>query len=245
MEQAIRSNPSLQANAAAILTRQSPAQRAIHGGRAGLRQSWVVSGYLRDRRAVRRDGAPLPQRLSFGLPSERVGAVFSWPGGVWAGTNRTAFADASLTFVGQRSHRVPFVPGPSAVGAPFDQVRELAGQGNAIWAATDLGVARVNPGDGRVELVDDSRGLPDSRVYAIVSRGGRITVGTAQRSRPDQRFARGGADRPILQRCRLRRLSGRGLGLGRDPVRRAALLCQGWEAWSGQTVSPHPVFRRR
>jgi ligand-binding sensor domain-containing protein len=41
-------------------------------------------------------------------------------------------------------------------------------------------VARVNPAAGRVELVDDSRGLPDSRVYSIASRGGRITVGTSR-----------------------------------------------------------------
>ena len=47
-----------------------------------------------------------------------------------------------------------------------------AGHG-AVWAATDLGVARVEPDGGPFELVDERRGLPDSRVYSIVSRGGR------------------------------------------------------------------------
>ncbi len=180
VEQAVRSNPSLQANAAAILSdnrlrnvRYTAAARAFDNRGWYLGTSGIGALYVDD-------GAPLPQRLNFGLPSERVGAVFSWPGGVWAGTDRTPLADASLTFVAGDFSEFRSLPGPSATGTPFDQVRELTGQGRAIWAATDLGVARVNPADGRVELVDDSRGLPDSRVNSIASRGGRITVGTAR-----------------------------------------------------------------
>ncbi|MEO8090163.1 MAG: hypothetical protein ABI703_07700 [Gemmatimonadales bacterium] len=178
VEQAVRSNPSLQANAAAILSdnrlrnvRYTAAARAFDNRGWYLGTSGIGALYVED-------GAPLPQRLSFGLPSERVGAVFSWPGGIWAGTNRTPLADASLTFVSGDLTEFRSIPGPSAVGVPFDQVRRLTGQGKAIWAATDVGVARVNPADGRLELIDDSRGLPDSRVNSIASRGGRITAGT-------------------------------------------------------------------
>jgi hypothetical protein len=178
VERAVRSNPSLQANAAAILSdnrlrnvRYTAAARAFDNRGWYLGTSGIGALYVED-------GAPLPQRLSFGLPSDRIGAVFSWPGGVWAGTNRTEVADASLTFVAGDLTEFRSLPGPSATGTPFDQVRDLSGQGKALWAATDLGVARVNPADGRLELVDDSRGLPDSRVYSIASRGGRITVGT-------------------------------------------------------------------
>ena len=180
VDQAVRSNPSLQANAAAILTdsrlrnvRYTAAARAFDNRGWYLGTSGVGALYVDD-------GAALPQRLNFGLPSDRVGAVFSWPGGVWVGTNRTPLTDASLTFVAGDFSEFRSLPGPSARGAPFDQVRELAGQGRSLWAATDLGVARVNPVDGRIELVDDGRGLPDSRVNAIASRGGRITVGTAR-----------------------------------------------------------------
>jgi hypothetical protein len=180
VEHAVRSNPSLQANAAAILTdsrlrnvRYTAAARAFDNRGWYLGTSGVGALYVDD-------GAALPQRLNFGLPSERVGTVFSWPGGVWAGTNRTPLADASLTFVAGDLSEFRSLPGPSATGTPFDQFHELAGQGRAIWAATDLGVARVDPADGRVELVDDRRGLPDSRVNSIASRGGRITVGTAR-----------------------------------------------------------------
>lgn len=180
IEQAIRSNPSLQANAAAILTdsrlrnvRYTAAARALDNRGWYLGTSGIGALYLAD-------GAALPERLAFGLPSEDVGAVFSWPGGIYAATNRTALSDAAFTFVDPGLEQFETVPRPSAVGPPFNQVRDLAGQGKALWAATDLGVARVEPEEERVQLVDEGRGLPDSRVYAIASRGGRIAAGTAR-----------------------------------------------------------------
>jgi ligand-binding sensor domain-containing protein len=84
-----------------------------------------------------------------------------------------------VTFIAEDLDQFYSLPGASAVGTPFTQVRELAGQGRSVWAATDLGVARVLPADSTLELVDERRGLPDSRVYSIVSRTGRIVVGTA------------------------------------------------------------------
>jgi hypothetical protein len=179
VEQAIRDNPSIQANAAAILTdtrlgrvRYTAAARSFDNRGWYLGTTGIGALFISD-------GAALPERLSFGLPSPRVGAVFSWPGGVWAATDRTPSADASFTFVAQELAEFRTVPGPSAVGTPFRQVTELAGQGRSLWAATDGGVSRVDPSDGRVQLVDETRGLPDNRVYAVVSRQGRITVGTA------------------------------------------------------------------
>jgi hypothetical protein len=180
IEQAVRSNPALQANAAAILTdsrlrnvRYTAAARAYDNRGWYLGTSGIGALYADD-------SAALPERLGFGLPSEQVGAVFSWPGGVWAGTNRTPLTDASLTFVASDLSEFRSFPGASAIGTPFDRVGELAGQGKSIWAATDRGVARVNPAEGRVGLLDEGRGLPDSRVYSIASRAGRITVGTAR-----------------------------------------------------------------
>ncbi len=180
VDQAIRSNPGLQANAAAILTdnrlrnvRYTAAARAFDNRGWYLGTSGIGALYADDT-------AALPERLEFGLPSEQVGAVFSWPGGVWAGTNRTPLTDAALTFVASDLAAFRSFPGPSALGTPFDRIGELAGQGKAIWAATDRGVARLDPADGRVEMVDEGSGLPENRVYSIVSRAGRITVGTAR-----------------------------------------------------------------
>lgn len=178
VEQAVRSNPALQANAAAILTdnrlrsvRYTAAARSFDNRGWYLGTSGIGALYADD-------AAAIPERLTFGLPSDQVGAVFGWPGGVWASTSRTQFAEASLTFVASDLAEFRSFPGPSAIGTPFDQVRELAGQGKSIWAATNRGVARLNPVEGRIAMVDEGRGLPDARVYSIVSRGGRITVGT-------------------------------------------------------------------
>jgi hypothetical protein len=177
--EAIRSNPSLQANAAAILTdNRLRSVRYTAAARSADNRGWYL-GTSGAGALYLPDGGALPERLSFGLPSPRVGAVFSWPGGVWAATDRTPSSDAALTFVSGDLDQFSSLPGTSAVGTPFSQVRELAGQGRAVWAATDLGVARVEPSDSTLELVDERRGLPDSRVYSIVSRGGRIVVGTA------------------------------------------------------------------
>jgi hypothetical protein len=180
VEQATRSNPALQANAAAALTdNRLRTVRYTAAARAFDNRGWYL-GTSGIGALFAEDGALLPERLTFGLPSERVGAVFSWPGGVWAGTTRTPIVDAALTFVASDLSEFRSFPGPSAIGTPFDQVRDLAGQGKSIWAATNQGVARLNPAEGRIQLIDEGRGLPDSRAYSIVSRGGRITVGTGR-----------------------------------------------------------------
>jgi hypothetical protein len=179
VDQAIRSNPSLQANAAAILT--DARLRNVHytaAARSYDNRGWYL-GTSGVGTLFMPDGGGLPERLAFGLPSNSVGAVFSWPGGVWAATNRTAATDAAFTFVGEDLSTFKTVPGPSALGTPFNQVRELAGQNRSLWAATDLGLGRFEGSDGRIDLIDQGRGLPDSRVYSVVSRQGRITVGTA------------------------------------------------------------------
>jgi hypothetical protein len=178
VQEVLRSSPTLQANASQILL--DPRLRTVRytaAARSFDNQGWYLgtSGvgllYLTD-------GAAIPDRLSFGLPAPVVGAVFSWPGGVWVATDRTSQADAALTFVGSELNQFRTLRGPPATGTPFTQVRRLVGQGSALWAATDYGAARVTTADGRIDLFDEGRGLPDSRVYAVVSRKGRVIVGT-------------------------------------------------------------------
>jgi hypothetical protein len=179
VDDVLGSNPTLQANAAQILTdprlrtvRYTCAARSVDNLGWYLGTSGVGLLYLAD-------GAALPERLTFGLPSASVGAVLSWADGVWAATERTPQADAAVTFVAETLTEFRMLQGPPATGVPFTQVRKLAGQDRSLWAATDFGLARLQLADGRIDLVDQARGLPDSRVYAVVSRQGRITIGTA------------------------------------------------------------------
>ena len=122
----------------------------------------------------------MSEQMAFGLPSPVVGAVFDAADGVWAATDRTAQTDAALTFVDPELKQFRSLRGPPASGVPFTQSRHLVGQQKSLWVATDFGLARVAMADGRIDLVDAARGLPDNRVYAVVSRQGRITVGTAR-----------------------------------------------------------------
>jgi hypothetical protein len=180
VDELLRSRPTLQANSAQILLdphlrtlRYTAAARSVDNQGWYLGTSGIGALYLQD-------GAALPERLGFGLPSSVVGALLGAPDGVWAATERTAVADAALTLVDPQLKSFRSLHGPPAGGMPFGQVRDLAGQGTGVWAATDNGLARLETADGRVDLFDVGRGLPDSRVYSVTSRQGRITVGTAR-----------------------------------------------------------------
>jgi len=179
VEEVLRANPTLQVNAAQILLDDRlRTVRFTAAARAPDNSGWYL-GTSGNGLLFLRDGAAIPERIPFGLPSLVVGAVMSWPGGVWVATNRTPQTDAALTFVGEELTEFQTFRGLPATGVPFTRVLELAGLGKTVYAATDNGLAWIEPGEGRYERIDDRRGLPDSRVYAVVARQGRIIVGTA------------------------------------------------------------------
>jgi len=179
VDDAVRTSPTLRANAAQILldprlqsVQYTAAARSFDNRGWYLGTSGVGTLYLED-------GAALPERLAFGLPSPIVGAVVGWTGGVWAATDRTPFADAALTFIEGDLREFRSIRGRPATGVPFSQIRKLVGQGTSLWAATDRGLARIETSGDGIQHLAEASGLPDSRVYAVVSRQGRITVGTA------------------------------------------------------------------
>lgn len=179
VEEVLRRAPTLQTNAAQFLldSRLRPV-RLTAAARAFDNQGWYLgtSGlgllFLQDIGAI-------PERVPFGLPAQFVGAVMTWPGGVWAATNRTPQTEAAFTFVDSGLREFRTVRGLPATGTPFSRVLELAGRDKSLWAATDFGLARVDPEEERVELLDERGGLPDSRVFDVAGRQGRIVVGTA------------------------------------------------------------------
>jgi hypothetical protein len=176
---AIRSNPSLQANSAQILLdNRMRSVRYTAAARSFDRRGWFLGtwglGLL-----FLTEGSGFPQRLAFGLPGGRVGAVFPAPNGVWVATDRDPDVDAGLTFVGNELTDFQTVPPPSTLGYTFVHAYRLAGQGRALWAATDHGLARIDPQSGTTDVVDQTRGLPDDRAFALASSRGRLTVGTA------------------------------------------------------------------
>jgi hypothetical protein len=178
VDDVLRSTPTLQANASQILVdprlgvaRFTAAARSFDNLGWYLGTSGVGLMFLQD-------GMALPERLPFGLRSPVVGAVFNALDGVWAATNRTTQAEPAITFVEREFKDFRSLQGQPAFGLPFGAVRKLVGQGTALWAATDRGLARIATADGRVDLLDQSRGLPDVPVYAVASRQGRITAGT-------------------------------------------------------------------
>jgi hypothetical protein len=178
---AIRDNPAIQANSAALLlngrlrnVRYTAAAKAQ--GFAG--QGWFLgtdgAGLL-----FMPDGAGLPEPLTFGLPGDAVDAVFAGAKGVWAVTERTATADPGLSFVSETFDHFTWLRGPKATGLPFTQARRIVGRESELWVATDGGVVRVAPKSEDYTRYDAGRGLPDSRVLDLAQRRGRIVAGTA------------------------------------------------------------------
>ena len=80
-------------------------------------------------------------------------------------------ADELSEFTTLRGLRPPAFRSP---GCSSSRARD-----SAMFAATDFGVARVEPETARFELIDERRGLPDSRVYSVAARLDRVTAGTA------------------------------------------------------------------
>lgn len=181
VDQAIRSNPSIQANSAGLLftsrfrnIRYTSAVRA--SGFAG--QGWYL-GTTGAGLVYFPDGAGRPTPMPFGLPGEAADAIFAGNGGVWVVNERTASADPGLTFVKRDLSDFSWYQGPRASGLPFAQARRMVGRGSSLWLATDVGAVEITPKDEEVERYDMGRGLPDSRVYDLAQRKGRLVAATA------------------------------------------------------------------
>lgn len=113
-----------------------------------------------------------------GLLSPGAGAVLAVRDGVWVGSDEQG-SRSGLTFVSEDLQRFAYEEGPPGTGFRASVVRSLAQRGNEIWAATDQGIVRVEPGVAtrRLQTVD---GLPDNDVYALASSPTGTWVATAR-----------------------------------------------------------------
>jgi len=116
------------------------------------------------------------ERVPAGLLSSGAGAVLAVRDGVWVGSDEQS-ARSGLTWVSDDLQRFSYEEGPSATGFRATVVRALVARGKEIWAGTDRGIVRVEPGvtTRRLQTVD---GLPDDEVFALAAGRNGVWVGT-------------------------------------------------------------------
>jgi hypothetical protein len=181
VEDALRANPALQANAALILNdqrgRNSGAYTAATPARDGF--GWYI-GTSNSGLMYMSPGSGVPMRMPFGLIGDKAGALFAVPGGVWVATEPLSYAEPALTFVASDLSRFDVRRGSAVLGLSYQQVRRIVARDRELWLATDQGALRLQGTSDRVERVDVGRGLPDSRVYTLLTRRGKLFAGTAR-----------------------------------------------------------------
>ena len=83
--------------------------------------------------------------MPFGLLAPSAGAVVAVREGVWVGTGRPS-ARTGFSFVSTDLQRYAYEEGPPATGYRFRSVYDLVGNERTLWAATDVGVWKVEVG---------------------------------------------------------------------------------------------------
>lgn len=175
---AYRQNPQIDANRAAILAAPGVGMaRYTCAARAPDDSGWWLGTDARGLLFLP-FAAAIPVRYPLGLPGDRVGAIFTAPGGVWALTEREAVAPAALSFVAQQLDTVDWRLGDPVFGQPFNAVRRLIGVDTALWAATDQGAIAFPISGGRARRLSTSDGMPDPRVFAEAAEHGNVYFGT-------------------------------------------------------------------
>ncbi|HJS48458.1 MAG TPA: hypothetical protein VJ773_10770 [Gemmatimonadales bacterium] len=179
-QDAARANPTLEAFAAHTLAagrrvpaRYTSAAPAADGmgwflGTDGLGVLWL-------------DGVAIhPERLPFGLESDRVAALVALRGGVWTLTepSSSGLVGGAVTWVGAEGDEFRAHLGPFGAGLDFTRGWDLVASGTALWAATDAGLLRVAADGDVVDEVNEGRGLPDARVYGLAAWHDRVYVAT-------------------------------------------------------------------
>lgn len=127
-----------------------------------------------------RPGDATPERQSFGLTGDRVGALYSSPGGVWVATDRTDVTDAAVTYLSSDLVTSTTLAGGAALGLGYSRVRRMTGMNRSLFLATDAGVTQLEVASGRTRFFGAGSAMPDPRTNTVVGRRGAVLVGTAR-----------------------------------------------------------------
>ena len=180
VQEAIDANPSLRSNA--VLTLRDARGRSTSFTCAAPspdRIGWYLgtsgSGLL-----FIRPGDAMPARLSFGLTGDRVGALYSSPGGLWVATDRTELSDAAVTYLSSDLVTSKTLAGGATLGLGYTQVRRMTGMNRSLFLATDAGVTQLEVASGRTRFFGVGSSMPDPRTNVVIGRRGSVLVGTAR-----------------------------------------------------------------
>ena len=220
LESVLRRYPAVQAMAATTLVDRNLRRASFTGAAVPAGENEVFFGtdglglYRFDALVAKLE--PMP----FGLRSGDVGAVELIPGGgwvaggAWVGTNATEFAPAGIARVPEDLQNIRYEDtGPAAPG--FRVIRDLLARAPDIWAGTERGLVRFEPGQPW-RVIDAGSGLPGDRVAALAQGPAGVWIGT------DRGLAFSpGAEAPVP------------VGSSRDPV--ISLLAVGDTVWVGTT----------
>ncbi|MES2303869.1 MAG: hypothetical protein V4558_00065 [Gemmatimonadota bacterium] len=117
------------------------------------------------------------QSFRVGLPSERVGALATTDDGLWVATDESPDVGAQLTFLCADLSCSKSITGSASFGLGFSAARQLLFASQHIWIGTDRGLLRQALPSGDLKRFDESSGLTDQRVTALVARRGKVVSG--------------------------------------------------------------------
>ncbi len=90
--------------------------------------------------------------LTFGLPAQGARALAPAPDGVWIGGVPRGAERDGLSWVATELGSTRWMTGTGTLGLGFREVRRLLARSGYLWAVTERGVARVDPGTERAEI---------------------------------------------------------------------------------------------
>lgn len=118
--------------------------------------------------------------LAFSLLASGADALVPGSDGVWAVSSARSGGRNGLTWLPDDLSSTTLLEPPAGNGFGTAQVRRALMVGRALWLATDAGVFRVDPGNGRTRRFTIGDGLPSEDVRALAPAPDGVWIGTTR-----------------------------------------------------------------